>query len=370
MSAVTGLVVFPLLSQRLCSDILPIFPNLIHNNPRHKTKTMGQGGTSRVQVKILTALILCLMVQLYLSALNFHNMDDDTHSLLAPVHVLTPEELTGNPEPGRILCPSPLYPVYDRIVFQKNDRRIPRMIHVSMKSRCLPEDFYLNTEKWKAALPRHSFYFHDDDAVDKLINLPWPEFPQLKLMMRCVLFRGAMKIDVWRILVVYVFGGLYCDADMYPTKLMTETYPIALSDDSFFLSDAWNRPSQWFFGMSKQHPIAYYTMFEIFKRLQELLDLRSPKVVFVTGPDALKHGYANALGWKVDDIFKEGTHACREELGNRTATKKNKSESFVKTLSFGDMVPWNSTVNVTRRQKNEWLHGVQHWIFKNTTSMV
>jgi hypothetical protein len=62
----------------------------------------------------------------------------------------TPQELTGSPEKGSILCPSHLYPVYDRIVttsqqqqqslasYHHEVRRIPRMIHVSMKSRCLP----------------------------------------------------------------------------------------------------------------------------------------------------------------------------------------------------------------------------------------
>ena len=39
---------------------------------------------------------------------------------------------------GIVSCPSPLYPVYDRIVDQESNRRIPRMIHVSIKSRCLP----------------------------------------------------------------------------------------------------------------------------------------------------------------------------------------------------------------------------------------
>jgi hypothetical protein len=46
-----------------------------------------------------------------------------------------------------------------------------------------------------------------------------------------------MKIDVWRILVVYMFGGIYCDADSGPTKSMTEESPITASDDAFFLSD-------------------------------------------------------------------------------------------------------------------------------------
>ena len=98
--------------------------------------SMREEGKPRVQGKVLIALAICLMVQQYLSAPDFHAVHDD--SWLAPVHILTAEELTGNPEPGSISCPSPLYPVYDRIVDQESNRRIPRMIHVTMKSRCLP----------------------------------------------------------------------------------------------------------------------------------------------------------------------------------------------------------------------------------------
>ncbi len=164
---------------------------------------------------------------------------DDSPTWIAPRQNISPLELTGNPEPGSISCPSHLLPVYDRTIFhQTSHRKIPKLIHVSMKSRCLPQDLFENTERWKKALPEHSFYFHDNDAVDRLLNLPWIEFPQLKWMMRCVMYDGAMKIDIWRILIVYKLGGLYCDIDMYPTELMNETHPITSSDDSFFLSDA------------------------------------------------------------------------------------------------------------------------------------
>ena len=53
-------------------------------------------------------------------------------------------------------------------------------------------------------------------------------------------------------------------------------------------------------------------MLEIFKRLLEVQDLELPRIVSVTGPDALKHGYDYALGWKTDvgdgNIFGKGTH--------------------------------------------------------------
>lgn len=48
---------------------------------------------------------------------------------------------------------------------------------------------------------------------------------------------GAMKVDVWRILVVFKFGGIYSDIDIHPTVVVNETYPITTSDEAFFLTD-------------------------------------------------------------------------------------------------------------------------------------
>lgn len=162
----------------------------------------------------------------------------------------TLEELTNNPADGKLSCPDGLIPIYDRHVavneedHDVNPRKIPRAIHATMKSRCLSPDTSTAMQKWKDALPRHSFYFHDDDAVDRLFEMPWEEFPQLKSFMRCVRFKGAMRIDVWRILVIYKYGGLYTDVDMFPTEQFTESSPIAAMDEAFFLGDAFNRPSQ------------------------------------------------------------------------------------------------------------------------------
>jgi hypothetical protein len=47
--------------------------------------------------------------------------------------------------------------------------------------------------------------------------------------------------------------------------------------------------------MSKGHPIAYFTVLEILKRLHDLGDVSNVKLVQTTGPDALKAGYIAAL---------------------------------------------------------------------------
>lgn len=285
------------------------------------------------------------------------------------------DELTRNPA-GLMTCIDPLLPIQDRIVRNVNDtktpttRRIPRVIHVSFKSRCLPPEMYDAMEVWKTALPYHSFYFHDDQAVDRLFALSFPEFPQLKSLMRCVLFRGAMKIDVWR---MYLYGGIYSDMDQYPIQeTFGEVSPIGQDDYAFFLSDSWNRPSQWFFAAVKRHPILYFTMQEIFLRLHKLEDVERPNVVFVTGPDAVKFGYGISMGWKTDlgkDIYQEGTHKCLPKFGDYTVTKKRNTEHYMKQLDMKEMVQWNETHRITRKQRIEWQSGVQHWMDEKNSRM-
>ncbi|KAL7459989.1 hypothetical protein ACHAXS_000459, partial [Conticribra weissflogii] len=300
--------------------------------------------------------------QLHFQPTTTDSYDDIHHS---PPHQRLPtlEELTGNPPNGSLSCSPPLVPIYDRIVnnFGLPPRKIPRYIHVSMKNRCMPQDIADATMAWKKAFPYHSFYFHDDDAVDKLLSLEWEAFPQLQKMLRCVRFKGAMKIDVWRVLIVYQYGGIYTDIDNVP-ELIGENRPITNEDEAFFLSDAWNRPSQWFFAMEPKHPVAFYALYAIFGKLQELESIEKPRVVFVTGPDVFKLGYGAALGWdKQKDLWAPGTHRCKF---NKTVTKFQEKENgvpWVRPIDFGTIVKWNETENVTKRERIERQHGVVHW---------
>ena len=137
-------------------------------------------------------------------------------------------------------CPPPLVPFYDKVLDEAKSengtiRNIPRILHVSMKSRCLPPDLAKSMDLWQEALPNYSIFFHDDDAVDRLIEQDWPEFPHLQLALNCVKNKGAMKIDVWRILVLYRYGGIYTDIDNWPTSRFREDI-IEPEYSAFFFS--------------------------------------------------------------------------------------------------------------------------------------
>ncbi|KAL9188243.1 hypothetical protein ACHAXT_006621 [Thalassiosira profunda] len=342
-------------------------------------------GWARAVVPVAIVLLTCLAVRMSIllgSNSTWPIYSDDAGALptdsTSTGGYLTIGELTRNPPAGSIICPEGLFPVYDRIVDEGSaanaavpPRKIPRTIHASFKTRCVAPDTYLALRAWKDALPRHSFYFHDDEAVDRLFKMPWEMFPQLRLFMKCVRFTGAMRIDVWRLLVIYRYGGLYTDVDNVPSEKFTEAGPIGAHDDAFFLSDSWNRPSQWFFAMTPRHPIAYFALFSVFVNLQKLESIERPSVVFVTGPDALKRGYGDALGWKTSvgdgkDIFAEGTHRCK---WGSNVTKLLGKHGHITQLNMNEMVDFNGT-KVPRKKRMEHLHKMKHWVDQKNTKKI
>lgn len=92
-------------------------------------------------------------------------------------------------------------------------RKIPKIIHVTSKTRCMTPPFLQNLDKWR--FDGYSFYFHDDAAMERLLSKYWPEFPHLQLLQHCMI-SGASKADLWRLLVLWEYGGIYTDIDNAP----------------------------------------------------------------------------------------------------------------------------------------------------------
>jgi len=291
----------------------------------------------------------------------------------------TLEKLTQNPtEP--IKCPPPLVPLYDRIVEpQLNDtQKIPRRIHLawirgyqSPYGRCLSQDQLMMVDLWKKQFPSYSIYLHDDKAVDALFDQPLEEFPELSHMMKaCVKYGSAMRIDIWRQLILYYYGGFYSDMDVAPGPELTEA-AVQPNDSGFSLSDAWNRLSQWMFALEAHHPISYFTMREIFKRLLEMEDVSVARLVFLTGPEALKSGYSSFMKQGTEPhkhIFDAGVHTGM--LGKQF----RKLEYKYVTSNKQEMVPYpRNATNATMIKRGERIEkemNTVHWgkIVKRTST--
>lgn len=85
-------------------------------------------------------------------------------------------------------------------------RRIPKIVHVTSKTPCLTAKIKNNLKKWE--FEDHSLYFHDDAAVDRLLSKYFPAFPHLQNLLDCTV-SGASKADIWRLLVLWEYGGVY-----------------------------------------------------------------------------------------------------------------------------------------------------------------
>jgi mannosyltransferase OCH1-like enzyme len=144
-------------------------------------------------------------------------------------------ELAGSHKQLVPHCDEPLVLVKDTLLDPAlafaGGRKIPRIVHVTSRSRCMNKVVADNLDTWR--LKDHSFFMHDDEAMDKLLYRDWPEFPQLQDVLRCVEFGGAVKADIWRILVLWEYGGIYTDIDNTPALFNADT--ITAEDDAFFV---------------------------------------------------------------------------------------------------------------------------------------
>lgn len=272
-------------------------------------------------------------------------------------------------------------------------RRIPRVVHVTGRTRCLSGPFADNVDRWKM-LPDHSFFFHDDAAVDFLLQQEhWPEFPQLSMLRPCVV-SGAGRADLWRYLVLYRYGGIYTDLDNAPGKEFfvgggdgdddsnssnntnsknndnnnTGTVAdiiISDDDDSFFVVERIGVLSQYFMAASPGHPLMYLAVLQVFHRLLDVDTVGGQYVPFVTGPGALKNAFIRFMqgGGKGDS----SNNNMEEQPNNGYVTAgryvghANRSVTVVGTKQTGDRFVHRESIS-NRDKKNGYdLMGMRHF---------
>jgi len=302
-----------------------------------------------------------------LTTINADGVTAEDHIILNEIH-----ELTAGGDNNVDNCPSPLM-IFSNVLkpsaFSNNRQGspIPQILHVSMKSRCLPRDLAKHMKQWQKKLPSTSIFFHDDDAVERLIQQDRPEFPLLHTFMQCVQYKGAMKVDIWRLLILYKYGGIYTDIDNWPTESFDENwfYHGDKTTTAFFFCDANGRPSQWFMAVEPKHPIIYHSIVIALKNIAAMVNIGRPSVVQVTGPEALKYGYSVFFpDEERKNIFSYDGGNFTGIINSKKVRKFSKAETDLAiqvAYNFNEIVPFNSTLNVTRRERIEMESGVVHW---------
>jgi hypothetical protein len=186
---------------------------------------------------------------------------------------------------------------YERTV--ANTSIIPKMVHVTAKTRCAPDGLHDHINKWRLA--DHALYYHDDTAMDRLFyDRDWSDtFPHLTQGMHC-LVSGAARADLWRALVLYEYGGIYTDMDSAPHLFNATTIDYD-HDEAFFVVESLGIQSQYFMVARPRHPLMYLLVQMTLLRLYEVTDVGTQYVPFVTGPGALKNAFIHYMGQQHGD---------------------------------------------------------------------
>mmetsp|Transcript_3985 Transcript_3985/g.9775 ORF Transcript_3985/g.9775 Transcript_3985/m.9775 type:complete len:252 (-) Transcript_3985:36-791(-) len=210
--------------------------------------------------------------------------------------------------------------------------------------------------------------------------------PHFHEILNCV-SKGAMKIDIWRLIVTWRFGGMYSDNDILPSQGSLTEHTIHKDATFFTLSDAWDRPSQWLFASTPKHPVFKNTMQMLPRFVLEVPNIAHPKVVFVTGPQILFNGYRNIFGnatklelppsdgGRDDHSNSQDDHLMispsSQEFGGhlivqRYFGKDRPSEKFLNMTYWSDEVPCHRGCNnrtlIARKERSSIDAQRLHWL--------
>lgn len=90
---------------------------------------------------------------------------------------------------------------------------IPRIVHVTYKSREeLPEEWKKSLQVWEEKHPDWEIRFWSDKDIEEFVH---NEFPQYEALHKSYKYT-IQRVDSVRYMILYHFGGLYSDMDIYP----------------------------------------------------------------------------------------------------------------------------------------------------------
>ncbi|KAL7524618.1 hypothetical protein ACHAWF_002568 [Thalassiosira exigua] len=120
---------------------------------------------------------------------------------------------------GRRVCFVPAY-VPARLFVPEADSarpKIPRVIFVTLKKRRISPTTYASLLSVLHHNPECELVLFDDDAVDRFVCSLEGDFSQKQKVVKVVFSKlraGAMRADVWQLLILQRYGGVALDSDV------------------------------------------------------------------------------------------------------------------------------------------------------------
>jgi hypothetical protein len=116
--------------------------------------------------------------------------------------------LNGTTQVGWIPKANSIDGSFEKVLSQQ---LIPRIIFQSWKTNHLTYNLCQTVLSWAKLNPEYDYLLFDDDAADLFVQKEFGD--NIFHAFSCVKV-GAAKCDVWRLMVVYIYGGIYFDIDV------------------------------------------------------------------------------------------------------------------------------------------------------------
>jgi hypothetical protein len=170
-------------------------------------------------------------------------------------------------------------------------QRIPRVIRQSHKANfsALPNGYAVASRRWRTLNPDYLYEYYDDDAMRSYVAIQGHRIAFFDEAFRRAT-SGAMRCDLWRLLITWDLGGIYADMDTHAVKPLRTL--INEDDDAVSgIGHGHTGVEQFVLAYSPRHPILYAALKIAVGNIMRMDDsnknMRGYGAATTTGPAAL-----------------------------------------------------------------------------------
>lgn len=197
-----------------------------------------------------------------------------------------------------------------------HNNRIPKIIHLLSKDKIIPEHYHVYFSRIKELHQEWQINIYDDEDIDKIVQEHFLEYYE---MFHSFLTQ-IQRLDIFRIMIVYLHGGFYLDMDMHCFKsldpLLNNTLVLGeektLSDFELKLVHHKHalRIGNYVFGSIQKHPFLLEFMQAALNNCNQRI-LTENDILETTGPGLLTNFYHdNKQAYKDITLLANKTARC------------------------------------------------------------
>lgn len=155
---------------------------------------------------------------------------------------------------------------------------VPKIIHQTWKNNTIPKKWKKSPYMWKKIHPEYKYFLWTDELIRNHIKIFHPDFLEIHDNYEY----NIQRADMIRYFILYDFGGIYSDLDLYPIKsiepYITQGAHLVFSSNSQCITNS--------FMLSSRNDPFWHTVFDLLKNPDKsiITIFKHFKIMMTTGP--------------------------------------------------------------------------------------